>query len=237
MSWFIFCINNLKTFLLTAAGDVRCDSHAIQLQIASDVSHVTAAEMNWVCVSVCVLPSCVPQQAGLFTEGLRCSLTKKTLIQHIPNMFTYREGGGGGEKAVCVCERADMISSHWPSVCVVCACVCVTASAEPTRKWLLYPICQVIGWEAVKRASSDCQKCKQGKGEGFTERGTGPREGWGSREERDTTEEPMKFSQMGKNKTRKKGRKTAPWTPFKSCPLSKYVIVIKGLFHLFLSIF
>lgn len=43
----------------------------------------------------------------------------------------------------------------------------------------------------MKRAFSDCQKCKQRKREGFTdrererERGADPREGWGEREERD----------------------------------------------------
>lgn len=88
-------------------------------------------DISFLCVSV--PPSCVPQQAGLFTEGLRCSLTEKTLIQHIPSMFTYRERGVG-EKTVCVCvcerdrdrERADMISSHWTSVCMsMCVCYSV----------------------------------------------------------------------------------------------------------------
>lgn len=49
-------------------------------------------------VSDC-FPFGVPQQDGLFTEGLNCSLTEKTLIQHIPSMFTYR----GGWKELCVC--------------------------------------------------------------------------------------------------------------------------------------
>lgn len=51
-----------------------------------------------------------------------------------------------------------------------CLCVCVLdGSTEPTRKWLL-PVCQVIGWKVVKSAFRDCQTCKQGKSEGFTER-------------------------------------------------------------------
>ena len=94
-----------------------------------------------------------------------------------------------------------MISSHWPSVCVVLVCVCVsvwvcvTGSAEPTRKWLL-PICQVTGWEAVKRAFSDCQKCKQRKSEGFTQRvreRDWPKRGVGWEREDRYEEEEMKF--------------------------------------------
>lgn len=82
------------------------------------------------------------------------------LVQHIPNMFTYREQRGGRDVCVCVWEN-DIIPLAF---CLCCMCVCVTGSTEPTRKWLL-PICQVIGWEAVKRAFRDSQKCKQGKSE------------------------------------------------------------------------
>lgn len=122
------------------------------------------------------------------------------LIQHIPNMFTYREQRGGRDVCVCVWEN-DIIPLAF---CLCCMCVCVTGSTEPTRKWLL-PICQVIGWEAVKRAFRDSQKCKQGKSE--RERGTNPGEGWADREERHIQHH---------NETQNKTRKTGKWW-LKSC--------------------
>lgn len=106
-------------------------------------------------MSVCALPSCVPQQAGLFTEGLLCSLTKKMLIQHIPSIFTYRKKRVGRES--CVWEP---IWYHPIGFLFVRVCV-LDGSAEPNGKWLL-PVCE----EVVKRAFFyDGQTCKQEKSE------------------------------------------------------------------------
>lgn len=94
------CVRLLQ---LIAVGETRCDICDIQMQVASNVSYLTAAlhkETNCSVCLVCVLPSCVPQQTGLFTEGLLCSLTKKMLIQHIPSMFTYRKKRVGRESCV-----------------------------------------------------------------------------------------------------------------------------------------
>lgn len=159
--------------------------------------HSSPTETLTVCeslMSVSVLPSCVPQQARLFTEGLGCSLTKKMLIQHIPNMFTYREEGGWQRK-LCVCERTDMISSHWPSVCVVlCWCVCAWVSECVSVCYKVHRAHQEVitpylsghwlrGGEKSIQWLSEMQTEKEW---GFyTERGTDPREGWGEREESD----------------------------------------------------
>lgn len=110
------------------------------------------------CVSACSLPSCVPQQDGLFMGGLHGSLTEKTLIQHILSMFTYRDRGVGGNLRVCFCVLERELIWYHP-VGLLCVCVCV-------RKWLL-SVFQVIGWEVTRRAVSFCQKCKQAESAGL----------------------------------------------------------------------